>query len=59
MEIFKDSFICEDEEIFNLYKKNLLKGMNEDDAYIEAQSEIFCKACKRNGMFEGGDRDYR
>lgn len=59
MKTIKRNWMCKDDEIYYLYKQNLLKGMDEDNAYIEAQSEVFCRACNTNGMFEGGDRDYR
>ena len=51
--------MLEDEKIYELYQQNLVKGMSEDDAYTEAQSYVYSKACEENGECEQGDRDYR
>lgn len=55
---FEDCY-SEDDVIYRLYQQNLAKGMDEDDAYMEAQSEVYSRACEENGVDEQGDRDYR
>lgn len=48
----------ENEMIYELYQKYLKQGLSEDDAYMEAQSNIYSVACEENGCFEQGCGDF-